>query len=46
MAKENAAIAAFIDSQKNLDKTAASMAKLEKEGIDTGLRAIHPITKE
>ena len=46
LAKENAAIAAFIDSQKNLDKTAASLAKLEKEGIDTGLRAIHPITKE
>ena len=46
LAKENDVIAAFIDSQKNLDKTAASMAKLEKEGIDTGLRAVHPITKE
>ncbi|MEK9650140.1 MAG: leucine--tRNA ligase [Gammaproteobacteria bacterium] len=46
LAKENSAIAKFIDAQKNLDKTAASIAKLEKEGIDTGLKAIHPLTQE
>ena len=46
LAENNSEIAAFIESQKNLDKTAASMAKLEKKGIDTGLKAIHPITKE
>ena len=35
----------FIEQNKGAKKTEAAIAKQEKIGIDTGLRAIHPITK-
>jgi leucyl-tRNA synthetase len=43
-AKTNAALAAFIKKQEHLKTAEAELATLEKEGMDTGLRAIHPLT--
>jgi leucyl-tRNA synthetase len=40
------AIAAFIKRQDNIKLAEADMATLEKEGIDSGIRAIHPLTGE
>ena len=45
-AKDNAALAAFIDECKNSKTTEADMATMEKKGVDTGLKAIHPLTGE
>lgn len=43
-AKENTDLAAFIDECKNSKTTEADMAAMEKKGVDTGLKAIHPLT--
>ncbi|HWK52732.1 MAG TPA: leucine--tRNA ligase [Hyphomicrobiales bacterium] len=43
-AKANPALAAFIRKQDNVKVAEAELATLEKEGMDSGLRAIHPIT--
>src|SRR5690606_33692240 len=43
-AKTNPALAAFIKKQDNVKVAEAELATLEKEGMDSGLRAIHPIT--
>lgn len=43
-AKDNAELAAFIDECKNSKTTEADMAAMEKKGVDTGLKAIHPLT--
>jgi len=43
-AKNNPALAAFIKKQDNIKLAEADMATLEKEGIDSGLKAIHPLT--
>ncbi|WP_057831648.1 leucine--tRNA ligase [Colwellia sp. TT2012] len=43
-AKDNADLAAFIAECKNSKTTEADMATMEKKGVDTGLKAIHPIT--
>ena len=45
-AKKNPKIAAFITSCKHNQQSEAAMAKLDKQGIDTGLKAIHPISGE
>ncbi len=45
-AKNNADIAAFIEECKTNKATEADMATMEKKGVDTGLKAIHPITGE
>jgi leucyl-tRNA synthetase len=45
-AKENAALADFIQECKGNQTTEADMAAMEKKGIDTGFKAIHPITGE
>ena len=45
-AKENPALADFIQACKGNQTTEADMAAMEKKGIDTGLKAIHPITGE
>jgi leucyl-tRNA synthetase len=42
----NPEVKKFIEQNKNKNKTEAEIAKQEKIGIDTGLKAIHPITKE
>ncbi|QBG35106.1 leucine--tRNA ligase [Litorilituus sediminis] len=45
-AKNNPELAAFIEECKNSKTTEADMAAMEKKGVDTGLKAIHPITGE
>jgi len=42
--KDNADLAAFIAECKNSKTTEADMAVMEKKGVDTGLKAIHPLT--
>jgi leucyl-tRNA synthetase len=43
-AKNNPELAAFIKKQENIKLAEADMATLEKEGMDSGLKAIHPLT--
>ena len=43
---KNASINKFINENQTNKKTEAAIAKQEKIGIDTGLKAIHPITKD
>lgn len=45
-AESNSDIAKFIASSKRSNVAEADMATMEKLGIDTGLKAIHPITKK
>ncbi|KMT66182.1 leucine--tRNA ligase [Catenovulum maritimum] len=45
-AENNPELAEFIESCKNTKVSEAEMATLEKKGIDTGIRAIHPLTGE
>ena len=45
-ASEQPALAEFIAKQKNVKLAEADMATMEKEGMDTGLKAIHPISGE
>ena len=45
-AKNNSDIAAFINECKTNKATEADMATMEKKGVDTGLKAIHPLTGE
>ena len=43
-AASNPALQAFIDECSNTRVAEADMATLEKQGVDTGLKAVHPIT--
>jgi len=43
-AKHNPALAAFCEKCKNVKLAEADIATMAKEGVDTGLKAIHPIT--
>ncbi|NQZ27109.1 MAG: leucine--tRNA ligase [Colwellia sp.] len=43
-AKDNADLAKFIAECKNSKTTEADMAVMEKKGVDTGLKALHPLT--
>ena len=45
-AEHNPAVAAFIEECKQVKVAEADMATLEKKGIATGFKAIHPITGE
>jgi leucyl-tRNA synthetase len=45
-AKNNSALAEFISDCKTNKATEADMATMEKKGVDTGLKAIHPLTGE
>jgi len=45
-AKNNPAVAAFVEECKNTKVAEADMATMEKKGIDTGFKAIHPLTGE
>ncbi|MFO7594276.1 MAG: leucine--tRNA ligase [Pseudomonadota bacterium] len=45
-AGDNPSLVAFIDKCKKMETSEAAMETMEKEGVDTGLRAIHPITGE
>ena len=44
--KNNSALAAFIDKCKHGSVMEADMATMEKEGMDTGLKVVHPLTGE
>ena len=46
LAEENRHLAEFIDRCKKSSVSAADMARAKKLGMDTGLRAIHPLTGE
>ena len=43
-AKSNPTLAAFCESCKNVKLAEAELATMAKVGVDTGLKAIHPIT--
>lgn len=45
-AKNHPALNTFIQECKNIKMAEAAIATIEKKGIDTGLKAIHPITGE
>ena len=45
-AAANSELAAFVEEQNNIKVAEAELATLEKLGIDTGLKAIHPISQE
>ncbi|GAA6171119.1 leucine--tRNA ligase [Colwellia sp. KU-HH00111] len=45
-AKDNTELANFIEECKGNQTTEADMAAMEKKGVDTGLKAIHPLTGE
>ena len=45
-AKGNTELADFIQECKSNQTTEADMAAMEKKGVDTGLKAIHPLTGE
>ena len=44
--KENAELAAFVEECKTMETSEAAMETMEKKGMDTGLKAIHPMTGE
>ena len=46
LAESNPGVKNFIEENKGAKKTEAAIAKQEKVGVDTGLMAIHPITKQ
>jgi leucyl-tRNA synthetase len=46
LAADNPALAAFITACKQSSVAEADMAQAEKLGMDTGLRAVHPLTGE
>ncbi len=45
-AATNPELASFIEEQNNIKVAEADMATMEKLGMDTGLKAIHPISEE
>ena len=46
LAENNPELAAFIDDCRHSSVAEADMATMEKKGMDTGLKAIHPLTGE
>jgi len=46
LGKDNPALATFIGDCKKASVAAADMARAEKLGMDTGIRARHPLTGE
>lgn len=46
LAEKSKAIAQFVEECQHIKTAEAELATLEKKGIDTGLKAIHPISKE
>ena len=45
-AESNSELAAFIEECKLMETSEAAMETMEKKGVDTGLKATHPITGE
>ncbi len=46
LAADNEELAAFIEDCKSNSVAEADMATMEKKGMDTGLKAVHPLTGE
>ncbi|GMG86491.1 leucine--tRNA ligase [Biformimicrobium ophioploci] len=46
LAEDNAELAAFIAECKSQSVAEADMATMEKKGMDTGIKAVHPLTGE
>ncbi len=45
-AKENAEITAFLEECKVMETSEAAMETMEKRGVDSGVKAVHPISGE
>ncbi|KTD21252.1 leucine--tRNA ligase [Legionella londiniensis] len=45
-AEKDKSVAAFLDSCKGVAMSEAEIATLEKRGVDSGMRAVHPVTGE
>ncbi|PPD04411.1 MAG: leucine--tRNA ligase [Methylobacter sp.] len=45
-AEHNADIGAFVESCKQMETSEAAMETMEKRGIDSGIKAIHPLSGE
>ncbi|MCH8498068.1 MAG: leucine--tRNA ligase [Marinobacter sp.] len=45
-AAESPEVAEFVEQCKNSKTAEAELATMEKKGVDTGLKAIHPLTQE
>jgi leucyl-tRNA synthetase len=45
-AQNNATITAFLDECKTMETSEAAMETMEKKGVDSGIKATHPITGE
>lgn len=45
-AEKNTELAAFIEECKTMETSEAAMETMEKKGVDTGLKAIHPVSGE
>ncbi|PPD18559.1 MAG: leucine--tRNA ligase [Methylobacter sp.] len=45
-AEQNAEIGAFVESCKQMETSEAAMETMEKRGIDSGIKAIHPLSGE
>lgn len=45
-AEKDKSVAAFLDSCKGVAISEAEIATLEKRGVDSGMRAVHPVTGE
>ena len=45
-AENNADITAFLDECKTMETSEAAMETMEKKGVDSGIKATHPITGE
>lgn len=46
LAQKNSVVQDFVEQCKNVSTSEAAQAVLEKKGIDTGLHAVHPLTKK
>ncbi len=45
-AAHNDALAGFVEECKTMETSEAAMETMEKKGVDTGLKAIHPVSNE
>ena len=46
LAESSSEVAAFVEACRQAPVAEADMATMEKKGVDTGLRAVHPLTRE
>ena len=46
VAENNTSISAFLNECKTMETSEAAMETMEKKGVDSGLKAVHPLTGE